>query len=151
MKKPPAFWDASALVPLFVNEPATSVSSRHLRALAPVVWWGTLIEIHGAVSRLFREKEINDADRRGAVLRIARTRTMWREISPDETLRQLAIEILAGYPLKAGRAMQLAAALVWCRERPARRNFVCADERLSDTARSVGFTVIQIPVLPPTA
>jgi len=36
---------------------------------------------------------------------------------------------------------QLAAALVWCQERPRRRSFVCFDDRLSLAAEKVGFAV----------
>jgi hypothetical protein len=38
-------------------------------------------------------------------------------------------------------SMQLAAALVWCGERPNRRPFVRFDERLSRAAAAVGFIV----------
>jgi hypothetical protein len=35
----------------------------------------------------------------------------------------------------------VAAALVWCKERPRARNFICFDNELLDAARSAGFTV----------
>jgi hypothetical protein len=38
--------------------------------------------------------------------------------------------------------LQLAAALVWCNERPRRRVMVCFDERLAAAAEQAGFTLI---------
>jgi uncharacterized protein len=50
------FWDASAIVPLLVGQPATTL----LQALAshdPVVlvWWGTEVECASAIARLERD------------------------------------------------------------------------------------------------
>lgn len=43
--------------------------------------------------------------------------------------------------MRAADAAQLAAALVWCRERPKQRPLVCFDERLRAAATAVGFSV----------
>lgn len=37
-----------------------------------------------------------------------------------------------------------ASALVWCREAPARRTFICADQRLSQRAADAGFSVVEL-------
>lgn len=39
MSKQPAFWDASALVPLCVHEMASHQAQSHVRQCLPVVWW----------------------------------------------------------------------------------------------------------------
>jgi len=39
-------------------------------------------------------------------------------------------------------SFQLAAALVWCQEKPRRRPFVTADERLAKAAEKAGFSEI---------
>ncbi|MDQ7843436.1 MAG: hypothetical protein QN141_11835 [Armatimonadota bacterium] len=39
---------------------------------------------------------------------------------------------------------QLAAALVWCRERPRGRSFVCLDRALALAAGTLGFAVVRI-------
>jgi hypothetical protein len=46
------------------------------------------------------------------------------------------------HPLRAGDALQLAAALVACGERPEALPFVCLDDRLRDAARREGFAVL---------
>ena len=83
----PAFWDASALVPLCVPGQAEPRGRRLLAEYQPVVWWGT--------------------------------------------------------PVEMADALQLAAALVWCNRRPARRHFICLDRKLRMAARAEGFTEVE--------
>jgi predicted nucleic acid-binding protein len=144
MKRVTAFWDASALVPLCVHEKATLAAALRLKNLAPVVWWGSPIEIQSAICRLHRERTLTDAGKQAAVKRLEMLSGTWREISPGDKLRELALDLLSNYPLKAADGLQIAASLIWSDERPARRNFVCADQRLSGTARSIGFTVVEL-------
>jgi predicted nucleic acid-binding protein len=144
MKRATAFWDASALVPLCVHETATSTAASHLKKLAPVVWWGSPIEIQSAICRLHRERTLTDAGKQAAVARLEMLSRTWREISAGDKLRELALDLLNHHPLKAADVFQLAASLIWCDERPARRTFVCADQRLAREARSVGFTVLEL-------
>jgi predicted nucleic acid-binding protein len=144
MKRATAFWDASALVPLCVHETATSAAASLLNKLAPVVWWGSPIEIQSAICRLHRERTLTDAGKQAAVARLEMLSRTWREISAGDKLRELALDLLNHHPLKAADSFQLAASLIWCDQRPARRTFVCADQRLSRAARSVGFTVLEL-------
>jgi len=144
MKKATAFWDASALVPLCVPERATGAAASHLKNLAPVVWWGSPVEIQSAICRLHRERTLTDAGMQAAVARLEMLSGTWREISAGDKLRELALGLLTHYPLKAADSFQLAASLIWCEERPAKRNFVCADQRLSRAARSIGFAVLEL-------
>jgi predicted nucleic acid-binding protein len=60
---------------------------------------------------------------------------------PSEKVRTMAEALPDEYGVRAADALQLAAALVWCRERPRRRPFVCFDERLANAAAKVGFAV----------
>lgn len=45
------------------------------------------------------------------------------------------------YGLKAMDSLQLAAALVWCKELPKNKDFVSADDRLLKAAERAGFNV----------
>lgn len=143
MKKATAFWDASALVPLCVQEAATPSAESHLRKFAPVVWWGSPVEIQSAICRLHREKEITDSGKKGAIARLEMLGRGWREILPGDQLREMAVQLLDEYSLRAADSLQLAASLIWCEQRPAKRNFICADQRLSRAARSIGFVVLE--------
>jgi uncharacterized protein len=145
MKKETAFWDASALVPLCLHQSVTPEAVSHLKRLPPVVWWGSVVEIRSAICRLHRERAVTDAGKLAAMGRLEVLARVCREIAPGDKLRELALELLNRYPLRAADSLQLAASLIWCDERPSRRHFVCADHKLSITARTVGFGVIELP------
>jgi len=137
-----AFWDASAIVPICCSQTATNRGRRLLRAVGRmVVWWGTPIEARSAFARLVRDGSLTDAERVRAVKLLEQLRPAWDEIQPSERVRSLAEDLPDRYGVRAADAVQLAAALVWCRERPNRRPFVCFDERLSKAAADVGFVV----------
>lgn len=144
MSKQHAFWDASALVPLCVDEMTSRRAQSQLRESMPVVWWGTLVEVHSALARLQREGKLRDTNSEGPVSRLKMLSHTWREITPSEALRERSIQLLDAYQLRAADSLQLAAALTWCRDRPARRRFVCADERLSKGAAHAGFDVVDL-------
>ena len=65
----------------------------------------------------------------------------WIEVEPSEPLRRRAIRLMGVHPLRAGGALQLAAALIATEENPAILDFVCGDARLSEAARREGFRV----------
>lgn len=144
MKKAGAYWDASALVALCIHEDASQLARAQLRRFTPVVWWGSSVEVHSAICRLLRAKEIADDERRGAIARLQMLSRGWSEILPGDDLRELAMRLLDQYALRASDSLQLAAALVWCGERPAKRNFVCGDRRLSEAAEALGFSVLEL-------
>jgi uncharacterized protein len=145
MKQVTAFWDASALVPLCVQDAASRFAQSQLRKSAPVVWWGSPVEVHSAICRLHREKQITDAGKYGALARLRLLGRGWREILPGDQLRALALQLLDEYSLRAADSFQLAASLTWCEQRPTRRSFVCGDQRLSQAANSAGFSVLELP------
>lgn len=149
MKKATAFWDSSALVPLCIHEAASRQAQLYIRKFAPVVWWGSLVEVHSAICRLHREKEITDTNKQGGVARLRLLSRGWREVLPDDQLRVLAIESLDKYALRAADAWQLAASLIWCQQRPPRRSFICGDRRLAQAAGSAGFSVLELPAAIP--
>jgi predicted nucleic acid-binding protein len=137
-----AFWDSSAIVPLCCAQPGTAQSRRLLSGLGRIVaWWGTPVEARSAFARLVREGDLTPTQRGNAVKLLDQLRRSWDEILPTEAVRLIAESLPDDYGLRAGDAWQLAAALVWCRERPRRRPFVCLDTRLAKAAADIGFTV----------
>jgi hypothetical protein len=140
-----AFWDASALVPVCVEQAGSREARSHLRQMTPVVWWGSVVEIRSAVARLFRMGLLTGAGKKGALLRLAWLSTRWQELLPDSSLRDLAGELLDAHDLRAADSLQLAAALIWCRRQPQRRIFLSGDRRLAAAATSLGFSVLQLP------
>ncbi len=149
MTKTTAFWDASALVPLCIQEASSRQAQSFLRRFAPVVWWGSPVEIASAICGLHREGDLTDAGKQGALARLSLLSQGWREILPTQQLRDIAARCLESYSLRSADSLQLAAALVWCDHRPARRHFICADQRLALAARSAGFALLQISIAAP--
>jgi uncharacterized protein len=137
-----AFWDASAIVPLCCSRAATTRSRKLLREVGRiVVWWGTPVEARSAFARLVRDAALRETECVEAVKLLSVLRSSWDEIQPAERVRALAEELPDRHGVRALDALQLAAALVWCHERPNRRPFICLDERLSSAAAAAGFTV----------
>jgi hypothetical protein len=136
------FWDASALVPLFVEEDTTAaMTTIALSDSARAVWWGTPIECISALERRLRSQQIDQARHAIATTRLADARRDWVEIEPTVQLRAEAARLLRSYPLRAGDAFQLAAAINAQNGMGISVNFVCLDERLCQAARGEGFTV----------
>ena len=89
------------------------------------MWWATTVEIRSAISRLHAEGVITAKGRQQASARLEVLRQEWHEITPSEQARRLAEDLPDVYGLRALDSFQLAAALVWCREKPRNRIFVC--------------------------
>jgi uncharacterized protein len=138
----PAFWDSSALVTLCVAQPASVRFKPWADQFEIVAWWAAHTEVHGAIARLHRSKELRDADRLVALDRLELLRRSWDQIDPSDAVRYEATRVLDLYPLRAADGLQLAAALIWCRNRPKGRTFLTADHRLAEAATHAGFTVL---------
>lgn len=136
------FWDSSALMPLFVEEPMTRVTKGWMRADATVaVWTLTPVEVVSALSRLLREKALDPKDFARALSRAERQLRACHTITNIEDAKGAACRILQTHPLRAADALQLAAALLSVKHRPMRRVFHTFDMRLAEAARKEGFTV----------
>ena len=139
-----AFWDTSALVPLCVLQPATPQAIALCNRYDPVVWWGTPVEICGALARLLRMQGISPgghAQAKGLANSLARS---WDVIQPSDVLRQNAMLLIERYDLRAADSFQLAAALEWCEGSPQGYVFITADQRLGESALLSGFDVRQV-------
>ncbi len=137
-----AFWDASGLVLLCVQQPSTHAARRLAARFTRIAaWWGSPIEIRSAIVRLRRDEEIGATDCSHACARLEVLRRHWAEVAPTEEIRDLARQVLDMHAVRAADALQLAAALVWCSGRPRGRPFVCFDGRLSQAAAAAGFEV----------
>ncbi len=74
-----------------------------------------------------------------AEARLAAVSRQWKVIAPSDQVRNTAESCLKQYDLRTADALQLAAALVWCKHNPKNRLFACRDARLSATAAAAGF------------
>jgi predicted nucleic acid-binding protein len=138
------YWDASALVPLLVEQRWSKPMAAHaLQDPHRITWWGSTVECASAICRLEREKHLGRVEAGVALKRLQELAAGWNEINAGEGLREQALRLLRVHPLRAADALQLAAAIYAAEQRPATLDFVCLDERLAQAAEREGFTVLR--------
>lgn len=141
------FWDASALVPLLIDEPST----RALQAITArdreiLVWWGTQVECVSAVARLERSGALDPSAIDLAFERLRGLIAAWDEVEGTEALREIAQRFLRVHPLRSADALQLAAAFLASGSRPSSLELVTLDQRLAIAAQKEGFDVVEVAV-----
>lgn len=137
------FWDASAIVPLLVQE---RLSARADELLAEdhaiVTWWGTMIECHSGLARVHRDGFLDLSGAQAATARLRRLASSWIEVPAVAPVREQAVRLLRIHPLRAGDAVQLAAAIVAAEFRTDALEFVTFDSRQAAAADLEGFRVM---------
>jgi hypothetical protein len=137
------FWDASAIIPLCLKEPASEATRTLAKSDGDViVWWMTKIECLSALSRRRREGSLPPEIERSARNALKTLSGVWSEVQPTEIVRQRSERLLMVHPLRAADSLQLAAALVWAEDRPHGLEFVSLDQNLCEAALKEGFTVV---------
>ncbi len=137
------FWDTSALVPLLVHEDATEAVRTHYAAdAAVIVAWATPVECASAISRAEHDDSLTSREAVAAFARLDELARVWREVEPSNDVRDVARRLLRVHRLRAGDALQLAAATLAADCRPASLAFVTLDDRLEAAALKEGFIVI---------
>jgi uncharacterized protein len=138
------FWDASAIVPLLVDEAPREVLLTLLeRDPVMLVWWGSPVECASAVARRERAGALAFAEATGVLERLRTLAGGWQEVLPSEPVRNAAQRLLRVHPLRAADSLQLAAAIVAAEGDPATLEFVGLDDRLNEAAAREGFRVIR--------
>ncbi len=135
----PAFWDASALVPLCVRQRVTRRAIVLYKTYDPVVWWSTPVEIASALARLVRMNQLDTRDWAKAVKLATSLAGWWSVIQPSDALRASSMQLVDRYDLRAADSSQLAAALEWCEHAPQGRIFLTTDQKLREAALLSGF------------
>jgi predicted nucleic acid-binding protein len=135
------FWDTSALVPLVVDE----LSTRQMAELLSddpniTVWICTSVELASAVWR--RARSHDRLELRDAEALIASLESIWTAIDESVATIDRGRNLLTKHTLRAMDALQLAAALVACRDDPQSLPFVTLDKNLARAARAEGFDVL---------
>ncbi len=137
------FWDTSALVPMLVHEAASeAVTACYRDDPVVLVAWTTLVECASAVARAERDDLLTQQEATAALVRLDELARVWREIEPTDNLRDIARRLLRAHRLRAGDALQLAAATLASEQRPPSLTVVTLDERLETAALREGFAVL---------
>jgi predicted nucleic acid-binding protein len=136
------FWDSSAIVPVLVPEGRSELLTAKLAGDREVViWWATPLECQSAIERRHRDAPLPKAIRAQAQERLRALVEHADTVAPTDDVRRRAARLVAGHPLRAADALQLAAALIWCEEQPHAETFVSLDDRLREAAQKEGFSV----------
>ena len=135
------FWDASALAHVCVPGQITRTARELIRTDVIAVWWSTPLEVRSVLNRVRREGAISNSAARASWERASGMFTGSLIIPPTDAVKELASAQLERFPLKASDALQLAAALVWCKQSPRGRWFICNDRQLLTAATAAGFEV----------
>jgi predicted nucleic acid-binding protein len=136
------FWDSSAVVPLLVEQAASSRAAAWLsddEGLA--LWTLTPVEVVSALRRLLREQAIEEDVARLAEGRMAEIVRACHLVIDVEPVKSLAARLLRLHPLRAFDALQLGAALHWAEGQPQERILHTLDGRLALAAEREGFLV----------
>lgn len=141
MLKPVAFWDASVLVTLCVEQTATPRSLLFEGKYRIAVWWATHVEIASALAQLHRQQKITASEYAHGTQQAEGMANLWRVIAPSAKIALDACAALERYPLRAEDALQLAAAMEWCEGKPRGNAFLTFDQRLREAAGLAGFTL----------
>lgn len=105
-------------------------------------WWGAPLQWGEALLAIQRQKRASPADLQKARTVLDHLRARAFEVQPTGDLRARALRILSVHPLRAADALELAAALVWCRERTQGSGFVSLHPPLRLAAALEGFRVL---------
>ncbi|MDP3296400.1 MAG: type II toxin-antitoxin system VapC family toxin [Thermodesulfovibrionia bacterium] len=95
------FWDASAVIPLCIEEPQTKiVQDIAKKDNALVVWWGSLVECYSAFARLYREGSLKYQEEEQVREVLFSLASVWTEIEPSEDIRDIAVRLLLNHSFK---------------------------------------------------
>ena len=137
------YWDASALVPLIIEETDSELVCTWLSEDEGVVTWAwSRAEATSAIERRTREGKISRSQRRQALERLDAFSITWDEIADVVAVRSRAEELLSRHPLRAADAGQLSAALLLQEYMGSTLSFACLDQRLRAAALREGLEVL---------
>ncbi len=134
------FWDASALVPLCIEEPATDVARGLVDGQSPMVAWIlSATEIQSALCRKHRQGDIAERDLYAACKRRDRLLESLTIVCDVAQAMRRADRLLLIHPLRSADALQLGAALLACDDNSGPHQLITFDHRLATAARKEGF------------
>lgn len=139
-----AYFDSSALVKNYVREAGSSrvrvLVSRH-EFLSSAI---TPIELHSAVQRRHRQREITELNYDAIVSRVANDRSYWQLVEVVPQVLNKAEELVKTEKIRTLDAIHIASAMVIQNSLPTPLPFISADERQLAAARNCKLSVIAI-------
>ena len=90
-------------------------------------------------ARLAREQALSASAMSASMTRLRAAASTWAEVTPSTDVREHAFRLLRVHPLRAGDALQLAAAVIASGLQPSVLEFVTLDARQAEAAEKEGF------------
>ncbi len=137
------YWDASALVPLLVDEAQSGLVRDWLdqdSQIVTSVWSRT--EIVSAIERRVRQRLLTRSQRRQVLARLHAFAGSWDEVTDALAVRSRATTLLGRHALRAADAGQLGAALLVSEQLAGTLAFACLDQRLASAAELEGPAIL---------
>jgi hypothetical protein len=105
-------------------------------------YWGAPLECASLLVAAQRQQRISPADLQKARIVLDHLRQLAFEVQPTDVVRARALRILSVHTLRAAAALELAAALIWCKEQTQGAGLVSLHEPLRLAAAREGFRVL---------
>jgi len=134
-----AYFDTSALIKRYVNEPGRPEVLRLLRKHQCVVSAVLPVEVRSALRRRVAEKTLDAKQVPGILRRLAADRAYWTVVEVSREVLAMAESLSGAHPLRALDAIHVASAKLFV-DRSASQTFtfVSADSRQTDVAEALG-------------
>ncbi len=140
------FWDASAVVPLIIEEANTALVRTWLDEDVDVALWGlTRMEVVSAIERRAREGRLTASQRIAGLQRMATFADAAHEVTDLLAVRTKGVPLLARHAIRAADAAQLGAALAIAEADPGTLTMVVLDRRMAEAAAREGLAVLTAP------
>jgi predicted nucleic acid-binding protein len=140
-----AYFDTSALIKRYVDEPGRAPVLRLLRRHACVTSAVAPVEIQSALRRRVSEATLGAGDVSEILKRVAVDRAFWTLVEVAPEILGVAESLAAAHPLRALDAIHVASARVVAgRMAPTPLTFVSADVRQTAAASALGMTIRHI-------
>ena len=137
------YWDTSAIVLLLIHEKSSGSARKLLKSHGQItIWWATSVECYSAICRIERQTKMSNDEFLRVTNRLSDLSSIWHEVQPTVGIRESALRLLRVHTLRAADALQLAAALSACGQRPESCEFVTTDAKLIAAANREGFKTV---------
>lgn len=134
------YWDSSALVTLFVEQPCSAkYAALYEREGQVITAWHSVAECASAFCRLRREELLTEAQLTELLTHLQTQAENWYILASGNRLEKLTLRMLRIHPLRAMDAIHLAAACLVRGDELAPMGFFTEDARLTEAAAKEGF------------
>jgi predicted nucleic acid-binding protein len=140
-----AYFDTSALIKRYVDEPGRREALRLLRTHDCVISAVLALEVRSALRRRESDGTLRRDDVRDILARLAADRAFWTAVDVSSDVLAAAEALAASHPLRALDAIHVASARLFAaRIAPSAFVFVSADARQTAAAAAIGITIKHI-------